>query len=122
MKASYKVWVDVRKNRLYIVLTGRIPDDMAKIAADMVIDEAGKLTPGFSIINDCSDMEPGSPAGVKEIRRAQAFLGYCGVKRIIRVVHPDHEAVKRQFERTPKEYPSANTAASVEEAEKILDL
>lgn len=122
MDASYKVWSDAAKNRLYIVLKGRIPDDMAKTAADTVIAEAGKLKPGFSIINDCSDMEPGSPIGVKEIRRAQAYLGYCGVKRIIRVVHPSNEAAKRMFENTPKDYPFANTASSVEEAEKILDI
>lgn len=122
MVASYQVRADISKNRLYIILKGRIPDDMAKEAADKVINEAGKLSAGFSIINDCSEMEPGSPVGVKEIRRAQAYLGYCGVKRIIRVVHPALDATRKQFESTAKDYPFANTASSIEEAEKILDI
>jgi hypothetical protein len=122
MEASYKVWSDLKKNRLYIVLKGLITDVMAKEAADMVITEAYKLSPGFSVINDCSELEPGNPAGAREIQRAQVGLGYCGVRRVIRVLHPANEIINKQFENTAKEYPFANTASSVEEAEKILDV
>lgn len=122
MDASYKIWSESSKNRLYIVLKGPIPDDMAKAAADKVIEEAKKLQPGFAVINDISEMEPASIFGAKEIRRAQAFLGYSGVKRVIRIVHPSDDATNKQFENTPKDYPAANTAHSIEEADKILEM
>ena len=122
MDASYKIWSDPSKNRLYIVLKGSIPDDMATAAADKTIREAKKLQPGFIVINDISEVEPAGPNGAKEIKRAQAFLGYRGVKRVIRIVHPSDDAVNKQFENNPKYYPAANIALSIEEADKMLEL
>ena len=121
MEPSYKIWADPAKNRLYIVLKGAIPDEMAKAAADQAIEEAKKLGAGFFVINDISEMQPGSPKGAAEIRRAQAFLGYHGVRRIIRIVKAAGQAVNKQFESTPPGYPAVNTASSIAEAEAILD-
>jgi hypothetical protein len=121
MEPSYKVWVDPVKNRLYLVLKGSIPDDMAKAAADKTIEEAQKLQSGFFVINDISEMQPAGFKGAAEIKRAQAFLGYLGVRRIIRVVPQTGLEAKKQFENPIQGYPVANTAFSIEEADAILD-
>ncbi len=120
MEASYRIWSDNKKNRLYVVLKGAMSDGLAKEMADHTIEEAKKLTPGFTVINDISELEPITEIGAKEIKRAQAFLGYKGVKRIIRVVSPAMDLARKQFEAAPQGYPAANTASSIEEAEKML--
>jgi len=66
MEASYKIWSDAAKNRLYIILKGSIPDEMAKAAADQTIEEAKKLQPGFTVINDFSEVEPAGPNGARK--------------------------------------------------------
>jgi hypothetical protein len=121
MEPSCSVRADVAKNRLYIVLKGSIPDETAKLAAEQVMEETKKLSAGFCVVNDISGMQPAGPKGAAEIKRAQAFLGYMGVRRIIRIVHPTDTEVKKQFENTPTGYPTANTASSIEEADAILD-
>jgi hypothetical protein len=121
MDASYKVWADVPKNRLYLILKGFMPDEMVKAAADLTIEEAKKLQPGFQVINDISELKPASQAGADEIKRAQAFLGSRGVKRVIRIVKPDNVTAKLQFARSSKDFYKADTAASIEDAESILD-
>lgn len=121
MESSYKIRADPAKNRLYIVLKGSIPDEMAKAAAEEVMAETKKLSAGFCVVNDISEMQPASPRGAAEIKRAQAFLGYMGVRRIIRVVPATGPEVKAQFESPPQGYPAANTASSIEEADAILD-
>ena len=121
MEPSYKIWADTAKNRLYIVLKGSIPDEMAKAAAETVMAETKKLSAGFCVVNDISEMQPASPKGAAEIKRAQAFLGYMGVRRIIRVIPAAGPAVQKQFESPPPGYPAANAASSIAEAEAILD-
>lgn len=121
MQSICKVWSDSAKNRLYLVFQGTIPDDMAKSAADRVIDETKNLRPGFSVINDISQAQPAGPWGAAEIKRVQAFLGYMGIERIIRILPDSDSGVAGQFENTARNYPTAMTASSIEEAEAILD-
>ena len=121
MEPSYSVRADVAKNRLYIALKGAIPDEMAKAAAKEVMEETKKLSAGFCVVNDISEMQPASPRGAAEIKRAQAFLGYMGVRRIIRVVPSSGAGTAQQFENAIPGYPTANTASSIEEADAILD-
>ncbi len=121
MEASYKIWADVPKNRLYLILKGFIHDEMVKAAADLTIEEAKKLQPGFDVINDISEFKPASQGGADQIKRAQAFLGGRGVKRVIRIVKPENTTTKLQFARSSKDFYKADTADSIEDAESILD-
>jgi hypothetical protein len=121
MEPSYIIRADPAKNRLYLALKGAIPDEMAKDAADKTIEEPKKLQPGFTAVNDISQAQPTGPKGVVEIKRAQAFLGYLGVRRIIRVIPQSDNGAARQFENPPQGYPIANTASSIEEADTMLD-
>ncbi|MDQ7799085.1 MAG: hypothetical protein RDU76_09130 [Candidatus Edwardsbacteria bacterium] len=116
MDLDYKIWTDPGKNRLYLVIKGSISDDMAKSAADKTMEEAKKLQSGFAVVSDISQARPTGSKGATEIKRAQAFLGYLGVKRIIQVVpRSDNGADKQQG------YPAVNTVFSIDEADIILD-
>jgi len=113
---DYKIWADYGKNRLYLVIKGPISDDMAKSAADKIMEEAKKLQSGFTVVSDISQARPAGTKGTIEIKRAQAFLGYLGVKRIIQVIpRSDNGAIKQQG------YPAANMVFSIDEADIILD-
>lgn len=116
MDLDYKIWTDPGKNRLYLVIKGPISDEAAKAAADKTMEEAKKLQPGFTVVSDISQAQPTGSKGAIEIKRAQAFLGYLGVKRIIQVVpRSDNGAAK------PQGYSAANTVFSINDADIILD-
>ena len=117
----YEARADIRRNRLYVVLEGFISDAEAKDACDTTIAEASKLMPGFDIINDISTVKPASPHGVTELLRCQTFLRDRGIGRVIRVV-PKLSVGAMQISRTGKEAGyDADTATSIEEAEKMLE-
>jgi hypothetical protein len=118
---EYKTWADEKKNRLYIVLKGFMPDDMVKTAADEVVAATKRLRPGFAVINDISEMKPATQAGALEIRRAQEFLKERGVARVIRIVKTENTLTGVQFNRKSSDLYKADTAVSVAEAEGILD-
>lgn len=118
----FEVKADAAKNRLYIVLKGFMHDEEAKVAADDVINNVNKLRTGFDVINDISEMKVASQNGVKEITRAQQYIAQKGVRRVVRVVN--NSITQIQFNRTGKAagyQAEANTAATVEEAETMLD-
>jgi hypothetical protein len=121
MANKIDIRADVARNRLYLVLIGFFQDDEVKTASDKCIAEASKLKPGFDVINDISQFKPASPKGAEEIKRAQLFIKQHGVKRVIRIVG-DAVITQAQFSRQEKEVGyNADTAATLAEAEKILD-
>jgi len=121
MDLDYKIWIDPAKNRLYLLIKGPISDETAKAAADKTMEEAKKLQSGFTVVSDISQAHPIGPKGAVEIKRAQAFLGYLGVKRMIQVVPPSGSEEAKQQGNPPQGYPTANTASSIDEADIILD-
>lgn len=121
MANKIDIRADVAKNRLYLVLIGFFQDDEVQVASDKCIAEATKLKAGFDVINDISQFKPASPKGADEIKRAQLFVKQHGVKRVIRIVG-DAVITQAQFSRQEKEAGyNADTAATLADAEKILD-
>jgi len=116
----FSVTAQVEKNRLYITLSGHLDDSEQKEASLAIIGEAGKLKPGFDLISDVSRLRPTDDAGLKQLARVQEFLRDHGLRRAIRVT--GIVLTEIQMERTGREvgYISLN-AASLEEAERILD-
>jgi len=119
----FEAEADVRNNRLYLTLTGRMERDELETAADEAVDEANRLREGFDIINDLSGFAPPSPEAAKPIKRAQGELVEFGVDRVVRVVDEDtSQVVVRAFDRRSKDVGySGETASSVTEAERMLD-
>lgn len=119
--ATFEVRADLRKNRLYITFTGFFSDQLMQEACAKVESEARRLKPGFSIITDITRCKPATPRGTEFIHRTQAFLAKNGVGRVVRITAPDNVIIKFQFQRRSEGLYRADTAASVEEAERLLD-
>jgi hypothetical protein len=123
MSFTYDIQVRVATNRLYLSAHGSMSDDDAKEVADRIIQEIQKLRPGFAIINDIRDLKPASPTATEHLRRAQEASVKRGAGRVIRVVG-EQVITQMQWNRTLKsaQHGGAETAATVEEAERMLDM
>jgi hypothetical protein len=108
------------RNRLYLFLTGFWSDELAITVTDRIEKEAAVLKPGFSIINDISTLRPATPSGAERIKACQTWLAAHGAKRIVRIVCGGSTVTKLQFARTSKDLYEADTASSIEEAERML--
>jgi hypothetical protein len=119
MANKMDIRADVTKNRLYLILSGFFEDPEMTAVADKCIAEVKKLKPGFDIINDISQCKSASDKGIMELLRAQTFIKQSGVNKVVRIT--GDIITQAQFNRQAKEAGySAETAASIAEAEKIL--
>jgi hypothetical protein len=119
--SGYDIHADVDKNRLYVVLDGFFTDEQLAEAVNKTFQEIDKLQHGFDIITDISKFKPASTEGAQDIARGQEYAKKQGANRIIRVTG---EAVisGMQFQRMERQtHTHADTAASIYEAEKMLD-
>jgi len=119
----FEVDADVRNNRLYLTLSGRMEREKLEDAADEAVATAERLRDGFDIINDLSGFIPPSPEAAKPIKRAQGELKEMGVDRVVRVVDEEtSQVVVHAFERRSTDVGySGETAPTVAEAERTLD-
>ncbi len=120
--SAYDIRADLVKNRLYLRLAGFLSDTQAREIANKIIEEAGKLKPGFDVINDIRELKPTTPSVAEELKRAQGVSKDKGHRRVIRVV--GQQAVTQlQWNRTLQEATGARAevAPSVEEAERMLE-
>jgi len=110
------------KNRLYLKLDGLFSEDDVKSAGGQIIREARLLRPGFDIINDISGFKPVKPEASAHIAHIQEEVMKLSVGRIVRVVG-NNALGKMQLSRTSREagYNALN-AATLQEAEKLLDM
>jgi hypothetical protein len=115
----FEIKADSKLNLLVLRLEGFMTDDQLKQASDKCIAEAGKLKPGFTVINDISQMKPASPTGAEHIKRAQTSVIGKGVGKIIRVT--ENQISKMQFNRTSKEVGyNAVEVTSLDEAYRLV--
>lgn len=117
---KFETRIDVSKNRMILKMDGFFSDEELKKCVDEIFGEIEKLRPGFDIINDITGFKPASPKGAKEMLRAQSVIKEKGMGKIIRVVGSSVLG-KKQFDRNAKQVGySAETAPSIEAAEKML--
>lgn len=118
----FDVDTDVRSNRLYIDLNGRLDAETIDDAAVATVEAATRLRGGFDVITDLSGFRPPSPEAAEPIKRAQGELRGMGVDRVVRVVDEDtSRVVVNAFERRSRDVGySGETADSVEAAERLL--
>jgi len=115
-----EVRVDPAKNRLYLLLRGFWSEEMAAAVSARVKQQAKALKPGFSIINDISQLKIGPPGAAAIVKECQEWLGAQGAGRVVRIVADDNPLAKIQFKRTSQEVYEANMATTVQEAEQML--
>ena len=119
----FDVDTDVRSNRLYIDLNGKLDAETIDDAAEATVAAAARLDDGFDVVTDLSGFRPPSPEAAEPIKRAQGELTEMGVDRVVRVVDEDtSRVVVNAFERRSRDVGySGETADTVEEAERLLD-
>jgi hypothetical protein len=118
----YDVQADVRENRLYIDLSGRMEGGEVAVAADETVDAAEGLREGFDVVTDLTGFKPPSPEAAEPIQRAQARLVELGVDRVVRVADEEtSRVVVTAFQRRSRDVGyTGEEANSVEEAERLL--
>lgn len=116
----YTVTSNPERNRLYITLAGHMEGLERQEASKALTAEAAKLSPGFDVVTDISNLHATNEEGFKDLLRAKAALKLKGVGHIVRVVKIPLSRL--QFERITRQagYES-ECVNSVEEADRRLD-
>ena len=112
--------VDSAKNRLYLFLRGFWSAEIAAAVSARVKQEVKALKPGFSIVNDISQLKIGPPEAAVIVTECQEWLGAQGAGRVVRVVSADNPLARMQFKRTSQEVYDASVVTTVQEAEQML--
>ena len=63
-----KIKKDIKKNRLYITLSGIFPISDAKMAKELIIKEMDELKPNFDVVNDITQFIRGQEEAGKILR------------------------------------------------------
>ena len=82
----FKIKKDIKKNRLYITLSGIFPISEAKKAKEIIIKEIDELQSNFDVINDISQFIRGQDEAGKILQDIMLLLIDRKVNRIIRVI------------------------------------
>ncbi|MDY6864726.1 MAG: hypothetical protein SVY15_01960 [Halobacteriota archaeon] len=118
---KYEIRTDVTKNRMYLKLAGFFHEEEIAGDIDIILEEVKKLKPGYDAVSEINEFKPASPKAAAAMMKAQKALKESGLNRIIRV-SGSNVLGRKQFERSGKEAGySADTASSVEEADRMLD-
>jgi hypothetical protein len=122
VEKNLEIKIDIAKNRCIMSPSGSLPDDQVKQVIDRVIAELSKLKPGFDMVVDIRHAKVATPKVSEEMKRITVFCLENKCRRVIRVVG-DSVITQMQLDRHGKEIGlgSGGTAASLEEAERILD-
>lgn len=97
----FDIKANLETNCLVLKLKGHMSDEEVGEAVEKTMSETEKLEPGFTIINDISDLNPASMASSEKIKEAQIYVFGKGVKKVIRVI--SNIVSQMQFTRTQDE-------------------
>ena len=116
----FEVHADPDRNRLYITLAGRLDSTERQGAIKAILTEAGKLTQGFGVVSDISELHASDQEGFKDFLRAKSGLKLKGAGPVVRVVKIPLSRI--QVERISIEagYEAAQVSR-LEEADRWLD-
>ena len=119
----FTVAADTEKNRLRITLGAFVGGDEAKRILEQIVAEVGQLNDGFTVITDLSSFKLGASGAVPTLKAIVAFLSVRRVSHVVRVIGSRRTMGIIQFLSFVGKRPPYKTsyAASVEEAEAILD-
>jgi len=115
---------DIKKNRLYIMLRGAFEEQEAKLAANHIMQEINKLSPGFNVITDITGIQSSDVEATDELSKVHQALKNSSVNQIVRVVGQQMEQVvgKIQFDIVSKDSGlEAKIVDTMAEAEAYLD-
>ena len=110
---------DVKNNRLYMHMEGFYSNDELQKAVNIAMLESKRLQPGYTVINDITELHISDMEGLQHIKKLMEFASNNGTKKVIRIIK--NKLSKMQFEHVTE---GANydivEVNSLEEAEKYL--
>lgn len=119
----HKVFADLSKNRLYMILGAVTSEDETRFLVNKVLNEVKKLRHGFTCITDLRDF--GLLNGINDdfMQDCQEILWEGGIKKAIRITDIANVQFCFEFEKKSKVWPAYQTdyVLSMEEAESSLD-
>jgi len=118
--SDYTIEADTTENRLHMELIGSLGESEATAAVERVESEAGKLSPGFDVINDISEFKPLTQDVADTIADGKDILAREDAGALVRVTG-DSTLGDMQFDRVggAEGYHVAK-AETVSEAEQML--
>jgi len=117
---NFEVRADAVKNRLYICSEGFLTVEENEEATTRILEALNKLKPGFDMISDLAKMKAATQEGSQQFTRAYDAIKARGRNRNVVVI--EDSIARMQIERTSRSTGiKAEFAASVEEAERMLD-
>ncbi len=118
---KYDVRLDKSNNRLYIVLSEFLGDEDLEEIGRAVVGETKKLSTGFDMICDITDLRPISLMATNELKRAFIFAKNQGACRLILVADAPSMACV-QFQNVLEDLGvQAEVVDTPEEAQRIVD-
>jgi hypothetical protein len=117
-----KIKKDLKKNRLYITISGTLSYEEAKKAKDLIEIEIEKLKPNFDLINDISKFIHGDEAAGIVLKEIMLLLIQKKVNRIVRIIGASKTGLIQFANNSlPLDAYKLSYLPTVEEAEKYLD-
>ena len=116
----FEVHADPDRNRLYITLAGRLDSTERQGAIKAILTEAGKLTQGFGVVSDISELHASDQEGFKDFLRAKSGLKLKGAGLVVRVVKIPLSRIQAERISTEAGF-EAVEVSSLEEADRWLD-
>lgn len=118
-----KVFADLPKNRLYIILGTVSSEDETRFLVNRVLNEVKKLRHGFTCITDLRDFSLSNGINDDFMQDCQEILWEGGIRKAIRITGVTDIGFCFDFEKKSKVWPAYQTdqVFSMEEAESSLD-
>jgi len=96
-----EIVTNLEKKYFIMTLKGYMDEVEIKAAVDQVIETARSFKPGFTIINDMSELKAVSQTSAEYIKKGLKFVSDQGVRRVIRV--EGSPIAQMQFKRVQRE-------------------
>jgi len=84
--AEFEVHADTNKNRVYVRIEGSLNIEEAEQLKEAYADAVDKCSPGFTVLNDVSELHPCIPEVQEILQKITEIASRSGVGRVARVV------------------------------------
>jgi hypothetical protein len=118
----YKNHVNVVKNRAYLMLKGKVDVPELQAWSANLIAELKKLKTGFGVVSDILECQPATEEGRQIVQDTQRKAKEMGMGHVVRITKGANAITANQWQRSSRAVGyTAAEAASVDEADKLLD-
>jgi len=118
----YKNQLNFAKNRLHLLLEGRIEKEEMTAWSEDLISKLKKLRTGFGVISEILNCQPATEEVRQILVSTQAKAKEIGMGNVVRIVANNNYVTAAQWQRSSRSIGYvAMEAKNVEAAEKLLD-